>query len=460
MDRYSQFLIPNSQFAVPGPHDVKRYALDNGLVVLVRENHTSPTVVLRGYVKAGGVCDTDDSAGLAGLTAATARRGTATRTFQEINEAIESVGASLGMGASKQLAGFSGKGLSEDFPLLVEIAADMLQHPSFPEGELKKVRGQVITSLRQLEDNTRRKADREFRALCYPAGHPYARSTEGSLDTVQRLGRDDLIAFYHRFYSPCGTAVTVVGDVKADDAVARLADAFGGWQALRRGPGQGLRPFGRAQGRPGSGQAPGDESPYDIPDAPRPCGPQRVVVPMFSKTQVDIVWGLPGLSRTSPDYYAARVANAILGQVGLMGRLGANVRDRQGLAYYASSGLEAGLGAGPWIVYAGVAPTVVDRALGSILAEIARLRDELVSEEELADAQDYLTGTLPLRLETNGGVAGALIEMELYGLGLDFLARYPALIRAVTREDVQAVAREYLDTENYALAIAGPYEMR
>jgi zinc protease len=389
------------QLATPGPHDVTRHTLRNGLTVLVRQNHTNPTVVFRGYVRAGGLCDTDDTAGLADLTATAARRGTATRTFREINEALESVGASLSMGAGRQLAVFFGKSLKEDLPLLIEIAAEILQHPTFPDGELEKVRGQVITSLHQLEDNTRRKASREFRALCYPKGHPYGRSTEGSLDTVPRLQRDDLIAFYERFYSPRNTAIAVVGDVKAGEVLERLEDAFGGWQL------------------------PGDDTPYDIPDAPRPEGVQRIVASMFNKTQVDIVWGLPGLNRTSPDYYAAHVANAILGQVGLMGRLGANVRDKQGLAYYASSNLEAGLGSGPWSVYAGVAPDDVDRALESILTEIARLCDELVTEEELADAQDFLTGTLPLRLETNDGVTDALVGMELYGLGLDFFAPLP-----------------------------------
>jgi zinc protease len=422
-----------ANLSLPGPHDVTRHQLSNGLTVLVRENHTSPTAVLRGYVKAGGVCDTDPTAGLAGMTATTARRGTETRTFQEINEAVESLGASLDMGAGRQLAGFSGQCLSEDLPLLIEVTADVLQHPSFPATELEKVRGQVITSLCQLEDNTQRKANREFRTLCYPAGHPFGRSTEGTMETVPNLQRDDLLSFYERFYSPRGTVIIVVGDVTTDDVVRRLEDAFVGWQAS------------------------GDDRPYDIPPAPRPTGAQRIVVPMFNKTQADIVWGVPALPRASADYYAARVANAILGQVGLMGRLGANVRDRQGLAYYASSSLGAGLGPDPWSVFAGVAPESVDRAVESILAEIARLRDELVAEEELADAQDYLTGILPLRLETNDGVAGALIEIELYELGLDYLTRYPGLIRAVTREDVQAVAQKYLDIENYALAIAGPY---
>ncbi|MFZ5918597.1 MAG: M16 family metallopeptidase [Chloroflexota bacterium] len=425
-----------SLLSFPGPHDVTRHILYNGLTVLVRENHTSPTAIVHGYLKAGSMYEIDELAGLARLTASTVRRGTANRTFQEINETIESVGASLDIGASSQLTGFSGKSLSEDLPLLIEITADMLQHPVFPEAELQKARGQTITWLHQLEDNTQHKADRVFRSLCYPPGHPYARSTEGTLDSIQRIRRADLVAHYERFYRPRTAAIVIVGDVQTEKIIPQLEAALGSWQA--------------------AGDDADDGAP-DIPAAPRPCGVRRSVAPMYNKTQVDIVWGLPGLARLDPDYYTARVANAILGQVGLMGRLGANVRDRQGLAYYASSDLEAGLGAGPWLVFAGVAPDAVDRAIDSILIEIVRLRDELVAEEELADAQDYLTGVLPLRLETNDGVAGALIEIELYGLGLDYLAQFPQRIRAVTRERVQAVAQTYLDPENYALAIAGPY---
>lgn len=422
-----------SDLSFPGPHDVTRHTLENGLVVLVRENRVTPTVILRGYLRAGAVCDTDETAGLARLTASMARRGTRARTFQEINEAIESVGASFEVGAGRHQVGFSGKSLTEDLPLIVEIAANALQRPTFPAAELQKVRGQVITSLRQLEDDTRRKAHREFRALCYP-NHPYGRPVEGTLETVQRIQRQDLVAFFERAYGPRGGVIAVVGDVAAPEMIARLEDAFAGWLPQADGASDALPPI------------------------PRPQGKQRVVVPMHNKTQVDVVWGLPALARSNPDYYAARVADAILGRVGLMGRLGASVRDKQGLAYYATSLLEADLGQGPWMVFAGIDPGHVDRAIEGILAEIERLRNELVSEDELADAQDYLTGVLPLRLETNHGVAGALIEIEMYGLGLDFLARYPALIRGVSQEEVRAVAQKYLDTENYALAIAGPCE--
>jgi zinc protease len=141
-----------------------------------------------------------------------------------------------------------------------------------------------------------------------------------------------------------------------------------------------------------------------------------------------------------------------------MGRLGETVRDQQGLAYYAYSGLEAGLGRGPWSVRAGVNPANVDQAVESILAEIARLRDEPVTDQELEDGGDYLTGSLPLQLETNEGIASTLLHMELHKLGDDYVIRFPDLMRAVTKEQIQAAAHKYLDPEHYALAIVGPYE--
>jgi zinc protease len=152
----------------------------------------------------------------------------------------------------------------------------------------------------------------------------------------------------------------------------------------------------------------------------------------------------------------ARLTNTILGVFGMMGRLGDNVRDRQGLAYYVYSRLEAGPGAGPWLAVAGVDPDHVERAVDGILEEVRRLRDEPLPADELADSQAFLTGSLPLQLETKEGIAGILLDMERYGLGLDYLQHYGGLVEAVTVEDVQEMACRYLDPEIYALAIAGP----
>ena len=174
------------------------------------------------------------------------------------------------------------------------------------------------------------------------------------------------------------------------------------------------------------------------------------------KTQSDIIWAVPGLARSDPQYYAAMLGNLVLGQLGLMGRLGENVRDKQGLAYYATSRLDADLSAGPWLVAAGVNPANIDRALGGIHEEIDHLLAEGVTEEERSDAVAYLTGSLAIGLEANSGIAGTLIGIERYGLGLDYVQRYPSIIGAITLDEIKAAVRQHLDTSRYVVGIAGP----
>ena len=184
--------------------------------------------------------------------------------------------------------------------------------------------------------------------------------------------------------------------------------------------------------------------------------PMRKAIFVPGSTQADIVLGFPGVSRLSPDYQAANVANMILGRLGLSGRLGDSVRDRDGLAYYVSSHLQAGIAAGPWVVHAGVNPSNVERALAGIESELERLRCEPVSAGELLEAQDYLTGSLALRLETNDGVAGTLLGMETYGLGMDYLERYSGTIRSLTCDGLLAAAQKYIDVQHAVVVIAGP----
>ncbi len=417
-----------------GPHTIRRFTLANGMRLIVQENHVSPSVVLRGHLWAGSASAPPDKLGLADFTASTVRRGSITRSYQEINDVTESVGASVFIGAGRRLTRFGGKSLSEDLELLVDVLTDMLLRPAFPPHEVEKLRGQAITQLKELENNTRGLADRHFRQLLYSMEHPYGWPVDGTLESVPAIGRADLEQFYQAQYRPEGGILVIVGDAQAGRAYELLEGTLGSWRPPADQPVAGIPPV----------------APLD--------GPQRFVRTMTNKTQVDVVLGMIGPTRKAPELYAARVADTILGHLGLMGRLGESVRDRQGLAYYAYSTLEAGLGPGPWSVAAGVAPENVDGAVASVKAEIARLRDNPVSDEELEDAQDYLTGTLPLRLESNEGVAGTLLDMELYELGDDYIMRYPSIIRAVTKKDIQAAARKYLDPERYALAIVGPYQ--
>jgi zinc protease len=166
--------------------------------------------------------------------------------------------------------------------------------------------------------------------------------------------------------------------------------------------------------------------------------------------------GAAGPARQSPDYLAAALGNSVLGQFGMMGRIGDAVREKAGLAYYAYSSLGGGLGPGPWYISAGVDPANIERASSLIREEIRRFTESPVSQEELSDSQANFIGRLPLSLESNGGVAAALINLERYQLGLDYYYRYEDLVRGVSPDEVLETARRYLDPDRLAVAIAGP----
>jgi zinc protease len=403
------------------------------MALIVKENHHARSVVIRGYLQGGANLEQPDQAGVASFTANAMRRGTQKHNYTELNEIIESVAGSVYINMGRQLTGFGGKSLAEDFDLLTGLMTDMLTIPTFPKREVEKLRGQIITDLKEDEDDTRSMASRHFREGLYTFDHPYGRPIDGTLATVSHLNRDDLLACYNQFH-PQGGAIIVVGDVTGETVYQTLEESMGQWQ-------------------------PGNTPSAKMLPAPQALTKQvRYLHNMPTKSQADLVLGWIGPERKADDFYAAYVGNTILGQLGLGGRIGENVREKEGLAYYATSSLQGGAGPGPWYAYAGVNPIAVDKAVDLILAEIKRFCEEPVSDEELADAKAYLTGVLPLQMETNEGVASILVDTHLYELGDDFIARYPDIINGISKDAVQAAAQKYLNDEVYALSIAGPYE--
>ncbi|MBI1878848.1 MAG: insulinase family protein [Chloroflexi bacterium] len=410
----------------------QKYTLSNGIALIVKENHHAQSVVVRGHLHGGSNLDGPERGGLASFTASVMRRGTSRRTFAEINETIESVGASVYVNSGRHLTGLGGKSLAEDFDLLVEIMTEILLTPTFPAEEVEKVRGQIISSLKEAEDSPRSMAGRYFREILYGVDHPYGRPASGTVESVGHLSRAELVNFFQQTLHPHDGAVVVVGDIKSEAVYQTLEAALGHWQPDHRPP---------------------DTT---LPN-PQPLNTLvRYVHPMPNKSQADVILGNIGPQRQADDFYAAEVGDTILGQLGLGGRIGLNVRDKAGMAYYARTGLSGSLGPSPWTVYAGINPSNIDKAIDLMLAEVRQFRTEPVTDQELADAKAYLTGTLPLQLESNEGVASLLLEAHLYQLGDDFIARYPDLINAVTQEEIQATAHKYLNDEVYALAIAGP----
>jgi zinc protease len=417
--------------SVPRPHDIVRHRLDNGTVALVRENHISPAVVVGGYLQVGAIDVPVEQAGLASFTAAALMRGTQKRSFAQIFEEIEAVGAAASFSGAGHTTSFGAKSLAEDLSLILDVLAEAIQCPAFPSAEIERLRGQILTSLEMRANNTGALAALAFRELAYTNDHPYSRSVRGYPETVRTLAREDLVRFFQERYGAPGMIIGIVGAVRADDALAQIEAAFGGWK-------------GQSASRP------------QLPPVKRPLGIVRKWVDMPGKSQTDIVMGLPGPARAEPDYLDAAVTNQILGVFGMMGRLGRHLRDEQGLAYSIHSRLDGGKGPGPWTVVAGVDPANVERTIEGARTEVRRLRDTPVAADELADVQAYVTGALPLSLETNEGVLSAILHMEQYELGLDYLSRYPHLIREITPERIQAAACKWLDPDNFAVGIAGP----
>lgn len=424
-------LKPQHLASIPGPDDITRVELENGVVVLARHNPHSLSVTLHGYLQVGSLFDPNEKLGLADFTASALMRGTQRRDFQAIYDSLESIGASLGFDGGTHTTSFGGRSLAEDLELLLELLAETLQKPSFPKGQVKKLRAQLLTSLALRAQDTHNMAALIFDEMVY-RDHPYARAEEGHPETINAIGVGDLIAFHQAHYGPAGMVIAIAGGVEPREAVERVRAVLEGWNN------------------------PQQPTPPDLPEwEPLPEKVyRRVEIP--GKSQSDVIIGTAGPPRSAADYIPAAVGNNIFGKFGLMGRIGDVVREQAGLAYYAYSGLGGGIGPGPWTVEAGVNPANEERAADLIFAEIRRFVDEPVTKDELSDSQSNLIGSMPLSLESNGGVARALLNMERYSLGLDYYRRYPDLVGAVSRDAIRAAAAHYLDPERLAVAVAGP----
>ncbi len=341
------------------------------------------------------------------------------------------MGAGFGFNSGTHTASFGGKSLAEDLPLLLDILNQGLRAPTFPADQVQKLRAQLLTGLALRAQDTRDMASLIFDEMVYRQ-HPYARPEEGNPETIGAISVDDLVEFHRSVYGPHNMVVAVVGGVNAEQAVEQVRAALEDWV------------------NPDQRSAP--ELPEWVPLPERIS--KRHEIP--GKSQSDLIVGTAGPSRYAADYMAANLGNSILGRFGLMGRIGDSVREKAGLAYYAYSNLGGGVGPGAWEVAAGVNPANEKKAVDLIFEELERFTSELVTEEELSDSQSNFIGSMPLSLESNGGVAEAILNMERYQLGMDYYRHYPEQVRAVTREQVREAAQHYLHLDQMAVAVAGP----
>jgi zinc protease len=426
-----QSFAPLKTESLPGPQDITRTELENGIVLLVRPNHNSLSVAISGFLQAGSLYDPESKLGLADFTASTLMRGTTSRSFNEIYHELESMGASLGVSPGAHTAGFGAKSLADDLSHLLGVLADILIHPTFPKKDIEKVRSQLLTGLDLRSQDTREMASLGFDQIAY-AGHPYRFPGDGYPETIQAITQKDLKEFHAKNYGPKEMVIVITGAIKPDKALKLVTDSLGSWSN------------------------PNQPKVIQVPEAKPLKETTRAHHEIEEKSQADIVLGVVGPQRKWEGFIPALLGNSILGQFGMMGRIGESVRNQAGLAYYAFSSLSSSIGPGPWTVSAGVAPENQEKAIELIKNELTQFTAEPVSAQELADVQSNYIGRLPLSLESNSGVASALLTMERYQLGLDYLQEYEKMIREVTAESILEAARQYLDPDLLAISTAGP----
>jgi zinc protease len=408
-----------------------RTVLDNGAAVTVQQTSLAPAVTISAAFPAGAVHDPPDRPGVAYLAARVIDRGTERRSAGVIAEELDERGVSLKVSTNRQTLTLSCTCLAEDFGDVLAILADVARRPVFPESEVDKRRGELLTAIRQDLDNPAIRAMEGLFELVYGADHPYGRPLKGTLETIEQIGRADLAAFHAAHIRPSGLSLVIVGDVPAAEARARAECALADWHA--------------------------PPAPTVAIPAPLAIPPRRMRrIEMPGKPQTDVAYGFAAVRRADPRYYAYWMMNNVLGQFGLGGRLAENIRERQGMAYYAFSTLDPAPAEAPLLVRAGVDPGNVDRVIAAIDHEVAALGTAGPTRQEVEETREYLIGSIPRMLETNESIASFLQNVEEFGLGLDFDRRLPGLLRAVTLEEVAAAAAALLDPAHAAVVVAGP----
>jgi zinc protease len=410
-----------------------RQCLQNGALVIARESRVTPAVTITASVPSGTVADSRDLPGVAHFLSRVIDRGTESRSGDEIAELLDSRGVSLTVSAMRHLFVVSCTCLAEDFATMLGLVADVMRNPSLPEKEIATRRGEIITSIRQDQDNPAMVAVEEELALLYPDGHPYGRRVKGTIATVEQIDRSALQSVHHDRFTPAGLVVVCVGDVDPARVVGETGHAFGDWQGSAA-------------------------TPFVVPSPARANERRQAVFPMMNKAQADIAYGFNTISRLDRSYYAFSLMNNVLGQYALGGRLGDSIRERQGMAYYVFSAFDPNLGEGPLVIRAGVNPANVDRAIVSIDEEVRRMAADGLTAQELEASKRYLIGSMPRMFETNAGIATFLQSCEQFGLGMDHDMKLPGLLAAVTLDQVNEVAKRFLVPERATITVAGPYE--
>ncbi|MBD0370617.1 MAG: insulinase family protein [Pyrinomonadaceae bacterium] len=409
---------------IPKPYET---TLPNGLQVVIVEDLRLPLVSYRLALRAGDVNDPADTPGLMDMVTSLLNEGTARRSSKQIADEVARLGATLTAGANADYSTVAASALSMYGNEVLDLLADVVLNPTFPEDEVKLAQQNALQGLKQQRSQPAFLASERMAQVLF-GQHPYS-VVSATPESIGAMSHERLLAFHRSMFVPNNAVLIVVGDVRRDEVLRRVNDLFGKWQK-------------------------GQTNARQFPAPPARTERALYIVDRPGSAQSNIVIANPAINRTSSDYFPMLVMNVVLG-ANASSRLFMNLREQKGYTYGAYSELDARGLAGSFRETAEVRTPVTGPSLKEFFYELGRLRDEVVSDKEMRDAKSFLTGVFPLQIETQEGLINRLVQIKMYNLPADYLQTYRDRINAITAADVQRVARQYVQPDKAAIVIVG-----
>lgn len=415
------------------PPKVERVVLENGMVGYLLEDHDLPLFNITARVRTGAVYEPPEKAGLASMTGYVMRSGgTMSMPADKMNEELEFMAASVETSIDRESGSVNLSALKKDIDKGLKIFADVIMNPAFPEEKIRMRKDEVIESIRRENDNPSQIAHREFRRVLYDSKHPYSRKIEGTLETIEKITREDMISFHKNYFRPNNSIFGISGDFNKDEIIRKLNAVFSGWK----------------------------KEEVCFPEVPK-------VESRFEKSvyyvykdinQANVIMGHLGIQRRSPDYFPVMLMNFILGGGSFTARIPGRIRSDEGLAYSAYSAFQTARDLGIFFVACQTKSESTNRAISIALEELEKICKTPVDKEELAQAKETFVNQFIFRFTTSASIVAQKVDIEYEGLPLNYLETYLENVQVVTQNDIQRVARKYLHPDKIRILVVGDRE--
>lgn len=406
----------------------KKLILKNGLTILLMEQHEVPIVSFSFIVKTGAIADPEGKDGLASLTASLLRKGTKTRTADQVAADLDFIGGQFDADASSDYTSGSAEFLKKDLNTGLDLLADVLLNPTFPEAEVTKMLAQRIDGIKAEKDEARGVIGSYYQSYLY-GKHPYGRPTDGDESSLTRIQREDAVKFFETYYAPGNTILAVAGDFSTPEMEKLLAQRFSGWKA-------------------------GPVPATSLPDPAPFHGKKLLLVDKPDSTQTFFQIGNVGITRNNPDRVQIEVVNTLFGGR-FTSMLNSELRINSGLTYGALSSFDRRRVPGPFVIFSFTKNKTTEQALDMTLDVLHRLHAKGFTEEELKSAKEYIKGQFPPRIETSDQLARLMATLAFYNLDQTEIDGYYGRIDAMTLADSKRIIGQYFPEDNLVFVLIG-----